>query len=33
MVIVRLGEDRSPTGGHHAALNAFLRALAPAVSP
>jgi CubicO group peptidase (beta-lactamase class C family) len=33
LVVVRLGEDRSPTGGHYATLNAFLRALAPAMSP
>jgi CubicO group peptidase (beta-lactamase class C family) len=33
LVVVRLGEDRSPAGGHYATLNAFLRALAPAVSP
>ena len=31
MVIVRLGEDRSPAGGHHDALSHFLHVLAPAV--
>jgi CubicO group peptidase (beta-lactamase class C family) len=33
MVVVRMGEDRSPLGGHEAALNRFVRRLAQSVSP